>query len=571
MNILTDILSLLKRKKYVETAKPDDVLVLGIHEEPDILGIASPVPYKDARLIKIKDLATSGDCIHTNIPEAETTIAGVYKDMTTVDDECYINLRRLKSLSLDLTIVENGDFIDFDLTIDDLLNVNVLTVTKSGDDTTAAVQKYDFHKPWANPTVAMAAAVSGDIVIVYPGTYTIGVGADVTDDGSQQMVKDGVILYMMPGALIQYTNATGTISLPFSDGGAFHKIKIRGKGQFIFNADTSTATDFFNLTTHGSTTVDWEFDSIFTKRRFGGPIAQTPDFAIWRMVGRQYINSESGIFQFEFPVTSTNKFIDIDIEKVTITYNNALKPTWTVNKLMNLSTGSIVNIRYGKVSYPNAVNDGGFHENDTCDKNSIINLTIDNITRTNGIDTFVDYIVYHNTDASKGTYTIKNINTNKGLIKSNAITGEEACRTAYLHGNIGTVTNETIDMYLMDFDAVDLLYKIEMDLVHSGTGEYDKGIYAKDSWRVKLSGVLKWANTIHEPINVEVGAGVKSLTLWNFMLSEVGHIYCARNISAGAVDIHVMNTFSTKAINAGGGGSFTLTQRIGTITVDPLV
>ncbi len=51
MNILTDILGLAKRKKFLETAKPTDVLVIGISEEPDMTGVASPVPYKDVKLI----------------------------------------------------------------------------------------------------------------------------------------------------------------------------------------------------------------------------------------------------------------------------------------------------------------------------------------------------------------------------------------------------------------------------------------------------------------------------------------------------------------------------------------
>ena len=116
MNILTDIMSLLRRKKYVDTVKPDDVLVLGIHEEPEILGVASPIPYKNVKLVKIKDLViNSQGCIHLNVPDP-SAFAGIYKDTTTVDGQCYVNLRRLKSLSLNLTIVENGDFIDIDTT-----------------------------------------------------------------------------------------------------------------------------------------------------------------------------------------------------------------------------------------------------------------------------------------------------------------------------------------------------------------------------------------------------------------------------------------------------------------------
>jgi len=109
-------MSLLRRKKYVDAVKPDDVLVLGIHEEPEILGVASPIPYKNVKLVKIKDLViNSQGCIHLNVPDP-STFAGIYKDTTTVDGQCYVNLRRLKSLSLNLTIVENGDFIEIDTT-----------------------------------------------------------------------------------------------------------------------------------------------------------------------------------------------------------------------------------------------------------------------------------------------------------------------------------------------------------------------------------------------------------------------------------------------------------------------
>jgi len=57
MNILTDILLLLKRKQYVKGLKSNDVFVVGVHEEPDMLGVASPVPYKSVRLAKVSDVA----------------------------------------------------------------------------------------------------------------------------------------------------------------------------------------------------------------------------------------------------------------------------------------------------------------------------------------------------------------------------------------------------------------------------------------------------------------------------------------------------------------------------------
>lgn len=119
MNILTDILSLFKRNQFTSDAKDHDVIVLGIHEAPQITGVASPVPYKNVKLIKIKDFVDLSKCEHQNIPALESE-AGVFAG-ETIDpetDECFINLRRLKSLSLDLTIEENGDYIEFDLDLD---------------------------------------------------------------------------------------------------------------------------------------------------------------------------------------------------------------------------------------------------------------------------------------------------------------------------------------------------------------------------------------------------------------------------------------------------------------------
>lgn len=115
MNILTDILSLFKRKKFKNHVDPEDVLVIGISSEPDIEGIASPIPYKDVKLVKYKDFLASAECENVNIPLGDSN-PGVFKDTTTdpITGDCFDNFRKLKSLSLNLTINENGDFIEFD-------------------------------------------------------------------------------------------------------------------------------------------------------------------------------------------------------------------------------------------------------------------------------------------------------------------------------------------------------------------------------------------------------------------------------------------------------------------------
>ena len=71
MNILTDVLGLLKRKQFIDVAGEEDVLVLGIHEPPEITGVASPIPYKNVKLIKIKDFVDLNKCVHQNLPTGD--------------------------------------------------------------------------------------------------------------------------------------------------------------------------------------------------------------------------------------------------------------------------------------------------------------------------------------------------------------------------------------------------------------------------------------------------------------------------------------------------------------------
>ena len=120
MNILTDILSLIKQGKYAKSAADDDVLVIGLHEPPEMLGIASPIPYKSAKVIKLKDLQIPAQiCDYENVPTSVlSNTAGVYKETVTTTNPttCTVKLRKLKSLSVNTTIQENGDYIDITTT-----------------------------------------------------------------------------------------------------------------------------------------------------------------------------------------------------------------------------------------------------------------------------------------------------------------------------------------------------------------------------------------------------------------------------------------------------------------------
>jgi hypothetical protein len=129
MNILTDVLSLIRRSQFVKKADLNDVLVLGTNEEPEMTGVASPIPYKSIKIIKVRDLKVAAEhCAHANSPATPAAGTGqVYQK--TVSDEvletCTVFYRSLKSLSSNLTLATSADD-------------NYIEITTSGEPNTAA-------------------------------------------------------------------------------------------------------------------------------------------------------------------------------------------------------------------------------------------------------------------------------------------------------------------------------------------------------------------------------------------------------------------------------------------------
>ena len=114
MNILTDILSLIRRGVYTKTAGLDDVLVLGVNEEPDMTGVASPIPYKSVKVIKVRDFKVAAEhCDHANSPAIPPAGTGQVYQKTVVDvttQKCTVYYRSLKSMSgSNLTLATSAD------------------------------------------------------------------------------------------------------------------------------------------------------------------------------------------------------------------------------------------------------------------------------------------------------------------------------------------------------------------------------------------------------------------------------------------------------------------------------
>lgn len=113
MNILTDVLSLWRRGVFAKKAELNDVLVLGVSEEPDMTGVASPIPYKSVKLIKIKDLKVAAEsCDQANSPATPAAGTGQVYQKTEVDEKtekCTVYFRSLKSMSSNLTLATSAD------------------------------------------------------------------------------------------------------------------------------------------------------------------------------------------------------------------------------------------------------------------------------------------------------------------------------------------------------------------------------------------------------------------------------------------------------------------------------
>ena len=112
MNILTDVLSLIRRSVYAKKAGLDDVLIIGTHEQPEMTGVASPIPYKSVKVIKVRDFKIAAEhCSYANAPAVPTSKGQIYQK-TVVDpetDECTVYFRSLKSLSSNLSVATSSD------------------------------------------------------------------------------------------------------------------------------------------------------------------------------------------------------------------------------------------------------------------------------------------------------------------------------------------------------------------------------------------------------------------------------------------------------------------------------
>jgi hypothetical protein len=195
MNILTDVLSLIRRGIFAKTAELDDVLILGVNEEPDMTGIASPIPYKNIKVIKVRDFKVAAEhCAHANSPAVPSTgTAQVYQKTVTdeVTEECTVYFRSLKSLSSNLTLA---------ISVDD----DYVELTTTGEPNTAA-NVGSGSGVWANKvgeTLNFKSLTSSDSTLIITSTATeIDFSLTITGASGNFVSADGKAITVTNGLI----------------------------------------------------------------------------------------------------------------------------------------------------------------------------------------------------------------------------------------------------------------------------------------------------------------------------------------------------------------------------------
>jgi hypothetical protein len=285
MNILTDILSLIRQGKFSKLAEKDDVLVLGKwNEQPDMTGVASPIPYKAVKLIKVKDFKVeAASCEIKNTPENTKSGVGVFQKTTTDPDtgECISYLRSLKSLSSNLNLT---------LSLDD----NYIELTTDGEPNTAENigRGFGLYKDKVGESLRFKSIVAGSNI-------------NISDDGSSLVI-----------------NATG-------GGDQTSAINIGG-GQEVFESEIGDQLRFRTLIGAGDIDVQTKGDTIsissFSPKVFRALLSQagdadpiitvlenTTDFTL--SVSRD----QPGTYQFDFSSAVA------DVNKIAITVSQTGK------------------------------------------------------------------------------------------------------------------------------------------------------------------------------------------------------------------------------------------------------
>ena len=168
---------------------------------------------------------------------------------------------------------------------------NTVFVSKLGNDSTGS--RTNMGKPFLTLEAALTAATSGDLIVVFPGSYT------ATTTSVNGLAKDGISWYFNPGVTVTKTNSGDM----FNTSGFTNGFNVYGQADFV-----RTTTTGYILNGGSSATFRTPFNIIFecrniTQSTAGGTFA----FRLW-----DGTNNYTGTFRLNNVTNTGSNIFNLD-------------------------------------------------------------------------------------------------------------------------------------------------------------------------------------------------------------------------------------------------------------------
>jgi hypothetical protein len=410
---------------------------------------------------------------------------------------------------------------------------NTLFVMPSGDDGTGTRERLDL--PYATPWAAVAAASSGDTVVVFPGTY-----ANVNTTTTDYLAKNGVTIHMHKGAIISYTGSANTIR-PLYDQGVATTFTITGQGTLQLTQFTSGGTGVANLHASSSSVYNIELDSLTVRNR-------------WRSSSGGYLKIKSRLITLEQPefiafrnAAATASVFILEADEITQTgASNILTPF----DFRNFSTTGSVNINVKTFKAGRVFGGLGVFYFDAV--HGSVNMKIDRFIENNTNLSGTRPIFYVANGIGEFDIDIRNINHTGGLFNFASAGAVVTRGKLKLHGLITPYTGHTCTMVFNTGSKVE----IDLDIVYNdlfGTEVFTM-TNVKDT--VFVTGKIKHTIGAQNPAtsfmfrNENSGGVATSMATLKNLTVQTGFDYLVNGAGPLAGNVKCMGVYSNKPLGA---------------------
>lgn len=201
-----------------------------------------------------------------------------------------------------------------------VLTTNIIYVSRNGDDLTGA--RHDLGKPFLTIEAAVSVAQSGDMIKVFPGTYSV----------SSNIAKDGISYYFEPGAIVAKT----TSGHMFDTSGFVEQFNVYGYGEL--SKTTNSGYIFYSNSTYGGNSIVFECKRVYSNQSHIFFIEKGFE-CNWRV---DYALATAGMIMYMNFVNTGGASFKIDFNSWTSTGSDAISGNWWYYSSIQLNGRSLV-------------------------------------------------------------------------------------------------------------------------------------------------------------------------------------------------------------------------------------